>query len=88
MSTTTYYVWKDNFFEEYFALEKPEMDKNKVLTEMLSKEKAVLHTVEAEGIIDAINKHKENIKLTPNKIEEDSYHFSAPEKTTAKNLFH
>lgn len=88
MSTTTYYVWKDNFLEEYFALEKTEMDSNKNFFNALLKEKSVLNTVEADGIIDAIQKHKENIKATPNQVEEESYHFSPTEKTTSKNQFH
>lgn len=93
MSKSVYYVWKDNFLEEYFALEKSEMENSPNLFKSLTHEKCVFHEVEANGFKEAINLHKDNLKQKLGqdieKEEENSLHFSAINQThNTKNVLH
>lgn len=57
-----YYVWKDNLLEEYFSMEVQKFEKLYKFQDALKKEKIILHTIEADGLINAIKIHKESLK--------------------------
>lgn len=90
MSKSTYYVWKDNLLEEYFALEKSEMEKNPNYMKLLKEEKSIFYEVDATGFKDAINIHKENMKqkIEYAEEEESSYYFSQSSQTSHKTVLH
>lgn len=93
MSKSVYYVWKDNFLEEYFALEKSEMENSPNLFKSLTNEKCVFFEIEAEGFKEALNVHKENIKQqlgqTVEQEEDNTLHFSVMnQQHNSKNLLH
>jgi hypothetical protein len=59
---TTYCVWFDNFFQEFFALEKNEFDKYDRLQTCLKKEKNNIHFIEADSCFSALSKYKKQQK--------------------------
>lgn len=93
MSKSVYYVWKDNFLEEYFALEKSEMENCPILFKSLTHEKCVFYEVDAAGFKEAINIHKDNLKQKLGqeieKEDENSLHFSTiDQRHNTKNVLH